>query len=101
MDSWPKLAREDGPADLIARVRAALGASPLGKLLDCFQCLSLWVAAPLALWIAAEPVDACVVWLAVSGAACLCERLGPPDVVVQPLPEPNQGGADGVLRTET
>jgi hypothetical protein len=94
------LSREDGPADLIARARAALGDGLWGKMLDCFQCLSLWVAAPIALWVAATPLDACLVWLAVSGAACLCERIGQPDVVMQALPEPNQGEADGMLRTK-
>lgn len=89
------LAREDGPADLIARLRIALGNGVLGRMLDCFQCLSLWMAIPSALWVTTRPLDACLVWLAVSGAACLCERIGEPEIVVQPLPEPmpepNQG----------
>src|SRR5262249_35312285 len=42
------LANEDGPADIIARVRVLLGNGFLGELADCFQCLSLWVAAPIA-----------------------------------------------------
>lgn len=95
------LTREDGPADLIARARAALGNGRWGRMLDCFQCLSLWVAAPISLWITTKPLDAVLVWLAVSGAACLCERIGRPDVVMQVLPEPNQGETDGVLRTNT
>jgi hypothetical protein len=106
------LAREDGPGDVIARLRAALGASLWGKLLDCFHCSSLWVAAPAALWVAATPLEACLVWLAISGAACLCERLGAPEVVMQRLPEiadtaetagarsETQGDHDGMLRTE-
>jgi hypothetical protein len=105
------LAREDGPGDAIARLRTALGASLWGKLLDCFHCLSLWVAAPAALWVAATPLEACVVWLAISGAACLCERLGAPEVVMQPMADPAhtmadaprseaQGDHDGMLRTE-
>lgn len=114
-DFWPKLAvailstwrlahllaREDGPVDLIARARARLGDGPWGRMLDCFQCVSLWVAAPVSLWITAKPLDACLVWLAVSGAACLCERIGQPEIVVQPLPESNQGEDDGMLRTKT
>ena len=106
------LAREDGPGDVIARLRAALGASLWGKLLDCFHCLSLWIAAPAALWVAATPLEACAVWLAISGAACLCERLGAPEVVMQQLAEPAgtaettgarseaPGDPDGMLRTE-
>lgn len=95
------LAREDGPADLIARLRLGLGSGVLGRMFDCFQCLSLWVAMPAALWVTMRPLDACLVWLAVSGAACLCERIGEPEIVVQPLPEPNQGEDDGMLRTKT
>ena len=99
------LAREDGPADLIARLRMGLGNGVLGRMLDCFQCLSLWMAIPAALWVTTRPLDACLVWLAVSGAACLCERIGEPEIVVQPLPEPmpepNQGEDDGMLRTKT
>ena len=111
---WPKLvlailatwrfthlvAREDGPADLIARARVALGNGLWGRMVNCFQCLSLWVAAPVAPWITTKPLDAVIVWLAVSGGACLCERIGQPDVFVQPLPEPNQGDDHGMLRTK-
>jgi hypothetical protein len=114
-DFWPKLvlavlatwrvthllAREDGPADLLVRARAALGDGLWGRMVDCFNCLSLWVAAPAALWVSTTPLDAVLVWLALSGAACLCERIGQPEVVVQALPEPGQGEDDGVLRTET
>jgi len=116
-DFWPRLvlavlatwrvthllAREDGPFDLVARARAALGDGLLGRMVDCFQCLSLWVAAPAALWVAARPLDAACVWLALSGAACLCERIGQPEVVMQALSEPEtkQGEDDGMLRTRT
>ena len=36
------LAREDGPADLIARLRMLLGHGFFGRLIDCFQCVSVW-----------------------------------------------------------
>jgi len=48
------LANEDGPADLVLRLRRALGDSGIGHKMDCFQCLSLWVAAPLALILSTE-----------------------------------------------
>ena len=51
------LASEDGPADIIVRFRRLLGQSPLGTLMDCFNCLSLWVAAPAALFISRRPVE--------------------------------------------
>jgi hypothetical protein len=68
------LASEDGPGDLIVRVRARLGNSFLGRLMDCFYCLSLWLAVPLAFYVAVEALDRVIVWLALSGAACLLER---------------------------
>ena len=70
------LAYEDGPADLIVRFRARLGAGFLGSLMDCFQCLSLWIAAPFSFFVTRRPPDLFVAWLALSGAACLLERIG-------------------------
>ena len=67
------LANEDGPADLIVKLRATLGDSLAGKLVDCFNCLSLWIAAPAALFVTREPLLWLFVWLAISGAACLLE----------------------------
>jgi hypothetical protein len=105
LDFWPRLvlaslatwrlahllAREDGPFDLIARLRWWMGQGLWGQMLDCFQCLSLWVAAPLAWWVGGSLWEGVVVWLALSGAACLCERFterdDPTPVLMQPLPE--------------
>lgn len=92
------IAREDGPADLLARLRAALGDGLWGRMMDCFHCASLWVAAPAALWVSPRAVDAWWVWLALSGAACLCEHIARPDVVMQPLPDVQPGEDDGMLR---
>ena len=63
------LANEDGPADAIVKFRALLGQSLAGKLMDCFNCLSLWIAALAALFVIRQPIDWLFVWLAVSGAA--------------------------------
>ena len=71
------VAREDGPADAVVRIRAQAGDGLAGQLMDCFYCLSMWVAAPLALRLARRPGDRAVAWLAVSGAACLLERMHP------------------------
>ena len=70
------LAHEDGPGDAVARLRARLGTGWVGELADCFQCLSVWVAAPLTPFAARTRGDAAVTWLALSGAACLLERAG-------------------------
>jgi len=69
------LAREDGPWDVIYRLRRRLGEKTLGRLMDCFYCLSLWVALPFAFFVAGAGLDRAVIWLALSGAACLLERL--------------------------
>ena len=70
------LANEDGPADLVFRLRRRLGESLIGGLMDCFNCLSLWIAAPAGLFVSTEPLTWFASWLAVSGGACLLERLG-------------------------
>lgn len=77
------LASEDGPADLIVRFRALLGESLVGKLMDCFYCLSLWIAAPAALFVTRKPLEWTMTWLALSGAACLLERITDKSAVAQ------------------
>ena len=94
------LAREDGPGDIIVRFRGRLGSGFFGKLMDCFYCLSLWVAAPLALYVSRGPLDWFLVWLALSGAACLLERLGRDPVVIEPMSQSTRGDDTNVLRTE-
>jgi hypothetical protein len=96
------LAKEDGPADVLAQFRARLGTGSAGRLMDCFHCLSLWVAAPIAVFTCRKPLDRLLAWLALSGAACLLERAAQEPVVFQPNPETIQGDLfDGMLRSET
>ncbi len=70
------LANEDGPADIIFRLRQRLGEGLIGSLMDCFNCMSIWIAAPFALFISTTPLTWFVSWLGLSGGACLLERLG-------------------------
>lgn len=70
------LALEDGPANLVLRLRKMLGHGFWGALMDCFFCLSLWVAAPAALVLTRNLREWPLVWLSLSGAACLLEQLG-------------------------
>ncbi|MBZ5532380.1 MAG: hypothetical protein LAO20_13195 [Acidobacteriia bacterium] len=95
------LAYEDGPADLIFRLRARLGQSLAGKLMDCFKCLSLWIAAPAALFISLRPMDWLLCWLALSGGACLLERMVKEPVLIQPVSQAAEGDPHDVLRSET
>ena len=65
---------EDGPANIFAHLRRLAGSSFLGRLLDCFYCLSLWVAVPLA-WITGSSwLERGLLWLGISGGAILLER---------------------------
>jgi hypothetical protein len=73
------LALEDGPFDAVLRLRRALGNSGLGHLMDCFYCLSLWVALLAALGIAALSATptlgaTLLLWPALSGGALLLQR---------------------------
>jgi hypothetical protein len=91
MDTWPIWTRllvatlatwrvshlvveEDGPWDVVVSLRRRAGQGLVGRLMDCFYCVSLWIAAPLALVVSREPLAWAVCWLAVSGGACLLER---------------------------
>jgi len=69
------LAEEDGPADVVLHLRERAGTSALGSLMDCFGCLSFWVAAPIGVVVAEHREDVPLVCLALSGAACLLERV--------------------------
>ncbi len=68
------LAREDGPWDLVVRLRRRLGDGFWGRLTDCFQCLSVWVAVPFSFFVGGRASEVAVSWLALSGAAILLEQ---------------------------
>jgi len=65
------LSDEDGPWDVIFKIRKQLGQGFFGSLLDCFYCLSIWVAIPFAIWMSDNWKDGIVSWLAISGGACI------------------------------
>jgi len=65
---------EDGPGDLLVKLRRFVGNGFWGGLLDCFYCLSIWVAVPVAIYISENWLQRIVLCLAMSGAACLLER---------------------------
>jgi hypothetical protein len=66
---------EDGPWDTIVRVRRLAGAGLWGRLLDCFYCLSLWIAAPLAVLLGSGWAERLLLWPALSAGAILIERV--------------------------
>ena len=94
------LANEDGPANLIVRFRARLGRGWTGSLMDCFNCLSFWIAAPAALFVSQGLLDWLFTGLALSGAACLLERLGHDPVIIHPDSAMEGDAGDGMLRSE-
>lgn len=68
------LTAEDGPADLLVRFRRLWGSGFWGKLLDCFNCLSLWIAVPFALWLGEDWRERFLLWLGLSAGAILLQR---------------------------
>ena len=73
---------EDGPFEVIVWLRRKAGPGFFGKLMDCFYCVSLWIAAvvaPAVSWFgASSPATVLLSWIAISGAGCLLERATAP-----------------------
>ncbi|HSF39976.1 MAG TPA: DUF1360 domain-containing protein [Thermoanaerobaculia bacterium] len=78
---------EDGPWDLLVRLRRRAGKGFWGDLLDCFFCTSLWVAAPFALLLGEGFRERLLLWPALSAGAILLQRLAFPRTL-----EPTAGG---------
>lgn len=85
--------REDGPFSMFRRLRAGLRRRGWHGPLDCLYCTSVWVALPFAYYAyrnlsgGGSMVDALPLWLAISGGACLLDRLGQSPIVMEPLNE--------------
>jgi hypothetical protein len=65
---------EDGPWDLLVKLRRLTGSGVFGSLLDCFYCLSLWVAAPLAYFLGEGYKERLFLWPAISAGAILLQK---------------------------
>lgn len=95
------LQAEEGPGKLLRRWREGLAPGFAGTLVGCFYCLSVWVAAPAAVWLGETWKERLLLWPALSGAAILLERFsarkimesGPAPYVEDPEVE------HGMLRT--
>jgi hypothetical protein len=94
---------EDGPWDASVRFRQLAGNGFWGSLLDCFYCLSVWMAAPFAYWLGDSWKERLLLWPALSAGAILAERLTaeardrkPPPAVYYEEPE----DPDGLLRQQ-
>jgi hypothetical protein len=78
---------EDGPWNVVVRLRARAGTGMAGQLMDCFYCLSLWIALPFAFLLGATWLEHLLLWPALSAGAVLLERAS--------------GGASTALLTDT
>jgi hypothetical protein len=86
------LVAEDGPWDLVVKLRALLGDSVPGRAMDCFYCASIWVAVPFAFVVADHWPGRVLSWLALSGAASLFEQATKRDLGRIPTQDRNDGG---------
>ena len=66
---------EDGPGQVVVKLRRAAGDSVLGQAMDCFQCLSLWIAAPFAVLIGQGWLEGTLLWPALSAGAIVLEAI--------------------------
>jgi Protein of unknown function (DUF1360) len=97
------LQTEDGPWDVVVRVRRAAGHGFWGKLLDCFYCLSLWVAAPLAFLVGKSWSERALLWPSLSAGASLLEQATNPALKTQMAAvaeDPAEENQHGMLRTK-
>jgi hypothetical protein len=69
------LSQEDGPFDVVVKFRKLFGQGFFGNLLDCFYCLSIWIAIPFAFYLQHDWKEGVILWPALSGAACLLFKL--------------------------
>jgi len=68
------LQAEDGPGNVVVHLRRRAGRGFWGQLLDCFYCLSVWIAAPFAICLGKTLSRRVLLWLALSAGAILVER---------------------------
>lgn len=91
---------EDGPWDVIVRLRRAVGDGLVGRLLDCFYCLSVWVAVPFAVILGEDWREQLLLIPALSAAAILAERATSRPEAPPPVWYHEEEASDVVLRKE-
>jgi hypothetical protein len=69
------IASEDGPFGLIAWIRGKAGQGFWGTLLDCFYCLSVWIALPFAVVMGVSLWQKFLLWPALSASAIAFNRV--------------------------
>jgi hypothetical protein len=91
---------EDGPWQIMARIRRAAGGGFFGQLMDCFYCLSLWVSALFAWSLGTTVLEQALLWPALSGAAILLERATASTAAAPAFYFEEEESHDGVLRRD-
>jgi hypothetical protein len=66
---------EDGPFDLIIKLRKSLGNSFFGKLMDCFYCVSIWIGLAAACFAGDNLKEIIILTLYYSGTTLLLEKI--------------------------
>jgi hypothetical protein len=66
---------EDGPWDVIVKIRKKAGDGLFGKLMECPFCLSIWISFPIAFVFSKSIGEFLLNWLALSGAAMVIEKI--------------------------
>src|SRR5712664_4138555 len=69
------LTTEAGPWEILLRLRHLMAGAFSATLVGCFYCLSLWIALPFAYFLGSGWRERGLLWLALSGAAILLERI--------------------------
>lgn len=69
------ISSEDGPFDMIIKLRKLAGDTFFGKLMDCFYCLSVWVGLACAFYVTDRSDQIIILTLFYSGASILLEKL--------------------------
>jgi hypothetical protein len=69
------ISAEDGPFDLIIKLRKLFGNSFFGKLMDCFYCLSVWIGLLVGWYAGNNAEEIIILCLYYSGASILLEKL--------------------------
>ena len=69
------ISSEDGPFDLIIKIRKFAGNTFFGKLMDCFYCLSIWIGLFCAFYVAKGWQEIILITFFYSGASILLEKL--------------------------
>ena len=69
------LSEEAGPLGIFGKLRRLAGEGFWGQLFGCFYCMSVWGAAPFAVFLVEGWKERVLLWLALSGAAILLERI--------------------------